>query len=419
MLHIEHSEIKELLLTGNFGLEKESLRVDGTGHLVHTPHPFSDEEHIDRDFCENQTEINTPVVQSAEEAVASVYKYTWQIKDTLRKLPEQEYLWPSSNPPYIRNEVDIPVAQFVGDSAGKTVYREYLSDRYGRYKMTFSGIHVNYSFSDELLEKDFALSGGTDFTEYKNQLYLTLAEQAVAYGWLLVAISAASPVMDSSFIEKGGLGEDIFGGMASVRCSELGYWNFFTPVFDYTDIRTYADSIQHYVDEGWLRAPSELYYPVRLKPRGINDLETLRNEGVNHIELRMFDLNPLVESGVDVRDVRFAQLFLTWLAAMPRRTFSQRDQVQAIQNFKNAAHYDLKTVKIVFPDGEIYSVAHAALNVLRSMRDFYQGYPEEIREILDFEEAKFIDPETRYAWQVRKKYAGGFVKNVLQEIVAK
>lgn len=189
MLHIEHSEIKELLLTGNFGLEKESLRVDGTGHLVHTPHPFSDEEHIDRDFCENQTEINTPVVQSAEEAVASVYKYTWQIKDTLRKLPEQEYLWPSSNPPYIRNEVDIPVAQFVGDSAGKTVYREYLSDRYGRYKMTFSGIHVNYSFSDELLEKDFALSGGTDFTEYKNQLYLTLAEQAVAYGWLLVAIS--------------------------------------------------------------------------------------------------------------------------------------------------------------------------------------------------------------------------------------
>lgn len=417
MLHIEHPEIKALLLTGNFGLEKEGLRVDGTGHLAHTPHPFPGEEHIVRDFCENQTEINTPVVHSAEEAVASIHKYTRQIKDTLKKLPEREYLWPASNPPYIRNEEDIPVAQFTGQSAGKTVYRDYLSDRYGRYKMTFSGIHVNYSFSDELLEKDFALSGETDFTEYKNQLYLTLAERTVAYGWLLVSISAASPVMDSSFIEKGVLGEDIFGGMASVRCSELGYWNFFTPVFDYTNIRTYADSIQHYVDEGWLRAPSELYYPVRLKPRGLNNLETLRNEGVNHIELRMFDLNPLTESGVDVRDIRFVQLFLTWLAATPREPFSQRDQVQAIQNFKNAAHYDLKTVKIVVPDGQVYSVAHAALNVLGFMREFYRDYPKEVQEILDFEEAKFTDPETRYAWQVRKKYAGGFVKNVLQEIV--
>lgn len=64
--------------------------------------------------------------------------------------------------------------------------------------MTFSGIHVNYSFSDELLERDFQLSGETDFMSYKNQLYVTLAERTVAYGWLLVAITAASPLMDSS-----------------------------------------------------------------------------------------------------------------------------------------------------------------------------------------------------------------------------
>ena len=103
----------------------------------------------------------------------------------------RENLWPFSNPPYIGNEDDIPVAIFEGGRASKTAYREYLSDRYGRYKMAVSGIHFNYSFDEELLQRDFALSGETDYTEYKNQFYVVLAERAVAYGWLMVAVTAA------------------------------------------------------------------------------------------------------------------------------------------------------------------------------------------------------------------------------------
>lgn len=67
----------------------------------------------------------------------------------------------------------------------------------------------------------------------------------------------------------------------------------------------------------------------------------------------MFDLNPLTEAGVDERDIVFAQLLPVWLAALPKRPFTKKDQVQAVQNFKNAAHYDLKTVKIVDPDRKI------------------------------------------------------------------
>ena len=47
------------------------------------------------------------------------------------------------------------MAEFNGMESSKTVYRDYLSDRYGMYKMTFSGIHVNYSFAEELLKKEF------------------------------------------------------------------------------------------------------------------------------------------------------------------------------------------------------------------------------------------------------------------------
>ena len=48
----------------------------------------------------------------------------------------------------------------------------YLSDKYGRYRMTFSGIHVNFSFSEELLRRSFRLDGGDSFQKYKDTLYL-------------------------------------------------------------------------------------------------------------------------------------------------------------------------------------------------------------------------------------------------------
>ncbi|MCD7884887.1 MAG: hypothetical protein LUI87_14465 [Lachnospiraceae bacterium] len=414
MLQIDSSELKKLLLSGNIGLEKEGLRVDGQGFLAHSPHPFPDDPYIVRDFCENQTEINTSVQTGVHRAIEELAEHTERIRRTLAKLSPREYLWPFSNPPYIRSEEDIPIAQFGGGRAGKTTYRQYLSERYGRYKMTFCGIHFNYSFNEELLHADFMRSGKESFTEYKNELYLTLARRVAAYGWILTAVSAASPLLDCSYVEKGQFDQDVFQGLASVRCSELGYWNAFTPVFDYSSMHAYVDSFRYYVQHQWILAPTELYYPVRLKPAGPNRLESLEANGVNRIELRMFDLNPLSPAGLEEKDAAFAELLLCWLASTPDEPFSDRDQVQAVQNYKNAAHYDLKTVNITVPNGELYSVAHAARNVIGFMRDFYRDYPKEIQEILDFEDAKFVNPENRYAWKVRKQFGNGFVKKGLE-----
>ncbi len=413
MFHLENDKVKSLLFKGCFGLEKESLRVTPKGFLSHTPHPFPANDHIVRDFCENQTEINTPVAPSAQEALDALFDYTKQIHRTLASLPDPELLWPFSNPPFIHNENDIPVAQFAGGYASKTSYREYLSDRYGRYKMVLSGIHINYSFDDELLQADFEVSGEENFKNYKNKLYMNLAERAASYGWIMTALTAASPLMDSSYVEKGKLGGTTFNGMASTRCSELGYWNYFTPVFNYNNIQDYADSIQQYVENGLLAAPTELYYPIRLKPRGKNRLVTLHNEGVDHIELRMIDLNPLEPAGLNLKDLQFAQLLLIWLACKPPHPLTQKDQIQAVQNFKNAAHYDLKTVKIVVPGSHIYSVADTGLMVVDQMKFFFRDFPH-VQDILDFQEAKFIDPDKRYAWKIRSQFADNFVQKGLE-----
>lgn len=414
MLNIKDTYVREHLLDGNFGLEKESIRVLEDGSISHTLHPFKDDPNIVKDFCESQTEINTGVHKSAQGAVDELYYHTRRIYERLKELPEREYLWPFSNPPYIKNEDDIPIAVYEGALSSKAEYRKYLSEKYGRYRMTFSGIHVNFSFADDLIEASFKSQSEIDDPgEYKDRIYLDLARRLATYSWLLVSVTAASPVLDSSFFEKGVYDGDVFTGMASVRCSEMGYWNDFAPIFDYSDTVSYADSIQRYVDRGFLKAPSELYYPVRLKPPGQNNLDSLRAKGVNHIELRMFDLNPLVREGVDVRDIEFAHLMMVWLASTPYQPLPDKDQVHAVANFKNSAHYDLKTVKIITHDGEPLSMVDAAQNVIRFMREFYETLGIDKGGILDFEKAKFDDADNRYARKIRRDFSPGFAKKAL------
>lgn len=414
MFHADNKAVRELLLTGFFGLEKESLRITPEGFLAQTPTPFPVQDHIVRDFSENQVEINTSISSTPEGVVAELEHYSKIVQETLANLPEPELLWPFSNPPFIRNEEDVPVAQYTGEEAVKTEYRDYLSDRYGRYKMAFSGIHFNYSFSEELLRADFELSDFDDYEAYRNEVYLALAERLVAYGWIMTAITAASPVMDTSFVERGMIGGDLYQGLGTVRCSELGYWNFFAPILDYSSVDAYAASIERYQNMGFIRYPSELYYPIRIKPRGAYGFDSMRENGISHIELRMFDLNPLSRAGIDVHDVKFGQLLLTWLASTPRQPFCEKDQVQAIQNFKNAAHYDLNTVKIVVPNGEVYSVVQAALNIIGFMEEFYEGFGDDVQECLQYQKAKFTDRRNSYAVRVRERYGTHFVVNGIE-----
>ena len=88
--------------------------------------------------------------------------------------------------------------------------------------------------------------------------------------------------------------------------------------------------------------------------------------------------------GTGVKDVLFAQLLMIWLLCRPKEELSVKHQVHDVQNFKNAAHYDLKTVKISLPDGKICSVAQAAINIIDEMKNFFEEIQADVQEILDF-----------------------------------
>lgn len=471
MFHTDLWDVVRHLGEGNVGLEKEGLRVTRDGFMAQTRDPFIGNPNIVKDFSENQTEINTPVCSCIKEAVDCLGEYSALIRKTIGELPEPELLWPFSNPPYIRDESEIPVAQYEGHEWVKTEYRNYLAGRYGKYMMTFSGIHFNYSFSDELLRAEYEtmLRGANEtgvreagapvyssFRDFKDHFYVSLASKMLMYNWLIVAVTAASPILDVSYLEKGKIGESVFSGKASVRCSEMGYWNFFTPVLDYSSIEKYADSILGYIEYGMIRSESELYFPIRLKPAGKYAVAKLKEEGVSHIELRMIDLNPYIPAGLDLRDAEFIKLLLIYLAALPDREITPHDQILAVNNTKNAAGYDIENLKIILlasdkeaqacreekespadsyvvKGAETMDLLSAALCVIGRMEAFYAGITERfaeaaaaeqcdqfvpvgerVKNVLEYQRKKFEDPRARYAFRVREEYGEDFVEKGLE-----
>ncbi len=65
-------------------------------------------------------------------------------------------------------------------------------------------------------------------------------------------------------------------------------------------------------------------------------------------------------------------------------------------------------------NGEIFSVANAALKVIDKMKVFYSELGLDVNEVLQFEYEKFIDTKNRYAWKIRKQFGNGYVKNALR-----
>ncbi len=406
-------ETRKLFRKGEFGLEKESLRVTEEGNLSHTSHPFLNDAKIDRDFCENQVEMITGVQYSTEDVYEELASIHRRVVLTLSELDSgAEYLWPFSNPPYVLGEKDIPIAAFEGELSQKQRYREYLAKKYGKKKMLFSGIHFNFSFPEALLKADFHQQTLADFQDYKNRLYLDLAGKVLEYSWLIVYLTAASPVFDGSYVKTDSLDESIVSRYSSPRCSEIGYWNQFLPVLDFTTLEGYINSIQSYVDDGQLQAASELYYPVRLKPRGLNTLENLKEKGINHIELRMFDLNPLSDIGIDPRDLEFVFLLLTYLAVCPSKTVVASEQIVAIRNMKNAARLDDEQIRIEMDWNTTKPVKQAALDVLEEMEKVLtECFPDEqVKHCLSNQRRKIEHPEARYANRIVEEYKDQYVK---------
>ena len=318
---IKNNNLEELFSHVVIGIEKEGQRILPNGHISKSDHPKvfgirHEQPYIQTDFAESQVELIT----TPEKGEKDVYRILNAIHEVfLKNIPEDEYIWPLSIPAILPNEEEIRVAQF--EKKSDVAYREYLVEKYGKYKQMVSGIHYNFQLDDIFMEK-LAQITNKDIVSVKNEVYLKLARQFIRYQWLLVYFYGASPMAEDKYFSNS-LKPKNFA--RSLRTSKFGYVNEDDIKVSYSSLEKYIEDITGYVNSGKLIAEKEFYSSVRF--RGADTIVKFPNEGIKYIEFRLFDLNPFAPFGILEKDIRFIHLFiktLVWLDEVDKGTSESR-----------------------------------------------------------------------------------------------
>ncbi|MFR1317177.1 MAG: bifunctional glutamate--cysteine ligase GshA/glutathione synthetase GshB [Clostridium perfringens] len=358
---IKDESLEDYFIKANFGLEKENVRVTERGNLALTPHPktFGDREknpYIKTDFSESQLEMVTPVCNTLEE----VYSFICNLNKvvSLEIMKNGEFLWPQSNPPILPREEEIPIAKL--SNREDELYRENLSYKYGKKKQVISGIHYNFSFKEEfikLLYKELKVE--KDFREFKDDIYLRMARNFQKYHWLLIYLTGASPVFHESYIDeikKEGekLGEDSYyiKDDTSLRNSSYGYKNKRDYYVSYNSIEEYASDIKNLVNDKEIQSIKEYYNPIRLKSLGSEDmLESLINKGIDYLEVRLLDLDPLSIQGVSKETLYLVHLFMIYTLLKENKEVTYKEHEEFFQNHDMVALKGRNEEAVIYENG--------------------------------------------------------------------
>lgn len=307
---LSKKELQPYLLKARYGVEREGQRVTLDGDLVKTKHPTSlgnrqFHPYIQTDFAETQLELITPVAESIPE----LFAFLSGIHDVAyRSMNPAEMIWPLSMPPALpEKEGEIPIADL--ERFSDVLYRRYLAKTYGRRKQMVSGIHFNFEFSDELLQKMFALQNEyTDYTDFKTEVYLKVTRNYLHYSWLVTYLFGATPTSEANYFEGS---EQLNEPVRSIRNSSYGYKNHDDVQVSYENLACYLADLERMVVEGKLSEEKEFYSSVRF--RGGKKMADLATAGIRYIELRNIDLNPFGYWGISEEQVEFLHLFLLFL----------------------------------------------------------------------------------------------------------
>lgn len=368
--HLSDAHGRTALLGMLRGIEREALRIDESGFLATDSHPEAlgsalMHSRITTDYSEALLEFITPVNNNVEQLLNGL---TETHAFSVRHLNGQR-LWPVSMPCYVKDEKQIPVARYGSSNTGmmKTLYRKGLTYRYGALMQIISGVHFNFSVSQELWQSLYELSDKQlSYDDFISESYFGLIRNYRRLVWVLPYLFGASPALCSSFIkdqktdlkfEKTGHGTLYLPYATSLRMSDLGYTNkeqeelnisynslpeylagvnaaIKMPSANFANIGVKVDGEYRQLNANVLQIENEFYSPIRAKRvtrSGEKPSEALARAGVEYIEVRALDVNPFSPIGIEATQVRFLDLFLLYclLTQSPKSEASEEARLSA------------------------------------------------------------------------------------------
>lgn len=346
-----NTDARALLQGRQLGLEKEALRVAPDGYISQVPHPAAlgsalTHPWITTDYSEALLEFVTPPLPGAEEVLQfldDVHRFVYPRIGT-------ELLWTASMPCVLAGEASVPIATYGHSNLGrmKHVYRRGLAWRYGRIMQVIAGIHFNFSLSDAFWVAYQELEGDRrSLQDFRSASYFGLIRNLQRFGWLVLYLFGASPAVCKSFLDGKATtlaefdAHSCYGPYAtSLRMSNVGYTNrtekksgvnvcynslpeyiasltqaIATPWPPYERIGVKVDGEYRQLNANVLQIENEYYTSIRPKqpPRGNEKpILALQRRGVQYVELRSVDINPLEPLGVDQPQLQFLEAFLVF-----------------------------------------------------------------------------------------------------------
>lgn len=415
------------------GLECEGVRVTREGNLSSLPHPteYGDKlanPYITTDYAEMQLEcITSPHAN---------YRDTFDQAAALRHIVQLEchkkgeLLWPQSMPAPLPPDSQIPIARYGSSLRGVEAfaYREALARRYGKAQQMLSGVHFNFSYSDELIESLWsdacaaALRQGDEpaatlptLSEFRDAAYMKAARNYVRFAWLLVYLTGATPAFHESVardhqhdlidlgVEVAEEGIFVLKDGISCRNGRCGYRNIEPLHPRYTSLSEYVASIESFISDGLISEAKELYSPVRLKTGPTNDpLGELEKSGIAYLEIRSIDLNPFAPAGIALHDLEFLQVFALYLLLVDEKPCDLEWQVEGDQNLLCVAEHGLRPGLTLLSCGEEVSLREWALDLLGDIESLHAHVGWDFDEALACVRRRVEEPQTTYATRFRE-----------------
>ena len=381
---INDKKLNKFLTVCNFGIEKENVRVDSSGHLAMTKHPsvFGDKlknPYITTDFSESQVEMITPSMNTIEET----YNFLESLHDLVSLELQDEYLWPQSTPPSLPDEKDIPVSKFEKTSEGNRAqkYRDYLSLKYGKQKQLLSGLHYNFSFKDEFLNLLYKESEDSDFKLFKDEIYLKISRNFFKYRWILIYLFGANPSIHGTYSKKCvGLLDEVapdsfsYPSGNSFRNGMCGYKNKEVFNISYNSRSEYVEDIKKLISQDKLISEKEYYSPIRLKAKdNTNLLKSIEEDGIEYLEVRLLDLNPMTKVGISIDQLYFVHLFLLFCLFIDEDKLTKQETWEGNKNHDLVAHYGRKIDLELFDDGHFKFLKDLGLDMISKMEKIIEN----------------------------------------------
>ena len=355
------------------GVEREALRVDGHARLSRAPHPHElgaalTHPYITTDYSEALIELITP-----PDTLARTHAFLVDLHRHVYGNIHGELLWAGSMPCVMALEPEIPLARYGTSNAAlmKTIYRRGLGYRYGRAMQAIAGIHFNCSLPAAFWQQE---AGADASADYISERYFDLLRNLLRCGWLIPYLFGASPAICASFIdqehselEEFDIGTYYGPHATSLRMGDIGYQNkqetsmgvqanynsrqdyidslvratsTVCPEYEKIGIRRDGDYLQ--LNAKRLQIENEYYGSVRPKcvPHG-NEKPSrgLRRRGVEYVELRSLDINPLEPCGLGITEMHFLTALVLYCVLEASPPIEDAEYQVIDRNLQQVAHH--------------------------------------------------------------------------------